>query len=248
MKNKKNILLIAILSFLLAGCSEDIKTIKKIETIEEIQQIDDLIDEEILNSNDVITKKPDIIEENEIETAQIYNIDNQTPEVEHEVTITPSVSIVDLILLDNKILGNYGRLYFSNLCSVGLNYTSLDGDSSFTQSVVDNKDSAAIFNFKNSVVIADHSNQEFSELKKTQVGDTVYIKYLDSTLDSYTCTEISNGKNTGHELVMSDGRNISEIPDCDIVMYTCNGDWHNVIITLWKKDNELNKILIKKNI
>lgn len=155
----------------------------------------------------------------------------------------PEISIVDKILFDDKTLGSYGRLYFNESSSVGLNAVSLNEGNA--QEVVDTQDSAAIFNFGNVLVIADHKNQEFGELKNRQVGDTTYIKYENSIIDSYTCSEKVNGQNTGYELIMDDGRKVSELTDCDIVMYTCNENWQNVTITLWKKEPELKRCLTK---
>lgn len=146
---------------------------------------------------------------------------------------TPELSLVDKILVDTKGLGTSGRLYFDSMYSVALYGADIYAGSA--QSIVDAKDSAAIFRLGLSTVIADHKHQGFDIIKKVNVGDSAFIKYDGDVIEEYICAEVCLGTNGGSNMITSDGRDIAEMDDYDLVMYTCNQDWEHITIVFWKK-------------
>lgn len=121
----------------------------------------------------------------------------------------------------------YGRLYISKFdISVGL-YRGND------QFITDREDSANIIDKFNGseILIADHSNQEFSKLFAVKVGTKGYIntRYLERI--HVECVNTFNGYNTGTGIVDGDGKPI--IGRADYLMYTCRNDSGGVFITLW---------------
>ena len=103
---------------------------------------------------------------------------------------------------------------------------------SASQETVDTKNSAARF-YAGSYIIADHCNQEFKTLKKVSIGDKAIIYCENGMNINLVCVDRYNGKNTGHELVDSKGRNV--MSDHDYLMYTCRAGlgWRNILITQW---------------
>ena len=103
------------------------------------------------------------------------------------------------------------------------------------QSVVDAQNSAAYFR-AGSHIIADHNNQAFKALKNVSIGDAAIIHRMDGSNIRLICVDKYNGKNTGHELVDANGRNV--MADHAYLMYTCRikgfGARH-IIITQWEE-------------
>lgn len=120
----------------------------------------------------------------------------------------------------------YGRLYISKFdISVGL-YRGND------QFITDREDSANIIDKFNGseILIADHSNQEFSKLFAVKVGTKGYIntRYLERI--HVECVDIFNGYNTGMGIVDKNGNAV--VRGADYLMYTCDSSG-GVLITLW---------------
>ena len=103
------------------------------------------------------------------------------------------------------------------------------------QDVVDESNSAAFF-WSGSWIIADHNNQAFKSLKDVAVGEVATIYHADGSRIRLVCVDKYNGKNTGHELVDANGRNV--MADHAYLMYTCRikgfGARH-IIITQWEE-------------
>lgn len=150
---------------------------------------------------------------------------------------TKKLTFKDQILASNKKNGTAGRLYFSNLYSVALYNSSVYDDN--IQNIVDNKDSAAYFQYGPNMVIADHSNQGFNIIKNQKVGSKAYIKMQDANgktvIKTYVLTEKINGNNTGPQLITADGRDVASV-NTSLVMYTCNSiNPKYITIVFWKE-------------
>lgn len=105
---------------------------------------------------------------------------------------------------------------------------------SYAQSVVDAKNSAALFEW-GSWIIADHNNQEFKTLKHVQVGDTATIRRTDGRTIRLICVDVYQGKNLGHDLVNQHNRSVMD--DHDYLMYTCvnkAASRKTILITQWE--------------
>lgn len=121
--------------------------------------------------------------------------------------------------------------YIDNLviADVGLNVPVYSSGSSSWQSVVDRENSALYFYFNSKYVIADHKHQGFDKIKNVTVGSTV----AEFNGRTYLCVDKFNGKNQVSSIVSYDGVCIRDM-DGDLFMYTCNENWMNVTITVWK--------------
>lgn len=105
---------------------------------------------------------------------------------------------------------------------------------SYEQSVVDAKNSAALFEW-GSWIIADHNNQEFRTLKNVQVGDTATIRRTDGQTIRLICVDKYQGKNLGHDLVNQHNKSVMD--DHDYLMYTCvnkAASRKTILITQWE--------------
>lgn len=105
---------------------------------------------------------------------------------------------------------------------------------SYEQSVVDAKNSAALFEW-GSWIIADHNNQDFRTLKNVQVGDTATIRRTDGQTIRLICVDVYQGKNLGHDLVNQHNKSVMD--DHDYLMYTCvnkAASRKTILITQWE--------------
>lgn len=131
--------------------------------------------------------------------------------------------------------GIYARLYIYSLgVDVALFYPS---DLNKLQYYVDQKDSAALFDWSNNnVVIADHNYQGFDKIKKAVPGKTVaYIAKPYETVKLKCVAKIPEAFKTGTGLVCRDGTSILDSYSGKYVMYTCNSSSANstVTVTIW---------------
>ena len=100
------------------------------------------------------------------------------------------------------------------------------------QPIVDAKDSACLLTDRFASgsgphVIADHSNQDFRNLKRVSVGMPAQIVMKDRTVN-LVCSTIINGHNTLTDIVDLNGNNCEGI--ADYVCYTCQDCWQNVLV------------------
>lgn len=133
-----------------------------------------------------------------------------------------------------KGLGSAGRLFIP---SVDLD-VSLAASSRFNddiQALTDMEDCATYFAYENMMVIADHVHQGFWKMKGTAVGARAYIKTADG-IQTYVCIANMPGHNTGPTLTDNAYNSISSYNPGGLAMYTCNGGWQNIIITLWQPE------------
>lgn len=129
--------------------------------------------------------------------------------------------------------GNYGRFYIPAVgVEVGLNYYDWhDGD--YGQALVDAKDSAGATHLMDgSLVVMDHWNQGFINIKDLKEGDAAFIKKEDGTIICYTCSKVTTGYNTGECLYDSQWVPCTSF-DCDLYCYTCNGNWQNIYLVFF---------------
>ena len=122
------------------------------------------------------------------------------------------------------------------IADVGVNVALYD---SYSQDVVDKKDSAAYFYGWKHMIIADHKNQGFDKIKKCTVGMVAEI-IEDNITTTYKCIAIMQGHNTGKTLTDNNGTLISEIYPGALVCYTCNENWKNITIVFFQKIKDEN--------
>lgn len=105
---------------------------------------------------------------------------------------------------------------------------------SYSQDVVDQKDSAAYFYGWKHMIIADHQHQGFDKIKKCTVGMVAEITE-NNIITQYKCVAIMQGYNTGKTLTDKNGALISEFYPEALVCYTCNENWKNITIVFFEK-------------
>lgn len=118
-------------------------------------------------------------------------------------------------------------------------YYSSGSSVEYKQSIVDDPDGAAYYNYNNFDIIADHSNQDFSALKNIHVGDMAYMD-KGSYQQKYICTKFEYGHNDGKYLLDENYNAIGYMDDYNpggITCYTCNGNWRNIILVSFQPVN-----------
>ena len=135
----------------------------------------------------------------------------------------------------NISFGSAGRLDIVSV-HIGVSLYLADLYDGNVQSIVDAQDSAAIFIYKDKIpVIADHNNQGFFSLKNVSVGDIAVISTPDGSKDEYICTRIcSAGHNMGTYLLDEYGNDVENC-SADLVMYTCQDSWRNIVLVFWQR-------------
>ena len=132
-----------------------VETVKrKEETKEEIKKEEKVSTEKsALEKEYPITKKtPDKVPEKVIEEPTVVVENNYKPD------------FLEIIKQRNDSLGTYGRLYLPTISlTVGVYNANIYKNENYNaQTIVDNKDSAAYYEFKGKYIIADHNYQGFS--------------------------------------------------------------------------------------
>lgn len=144
------------------------------------------------------------------------------------VTTTDGASSAPDYTDDTNYRGFYGRFYVQSAdIDVALYLSN-------KQSVVDRKDSAAMFrlSYRPKVwIIADHNTQSFASMTDIEVGDEGKIVKHDGGEVFLECAEVLDGHNTGHELTDNHGVNV--VGSYPYVTYTCIGYWRNIRICQW---------------
>ena len=102
------------------------------------------------------------------------------------------------------------------------------------QEITDEVNSAAYLTSFNKPVIADHKTQGFEVIKESIPRRTIAFILTSGTVTEYVCTDIFTGLNTEHDLLDPGGKSIDERA-ADLCLYTCNENWKNVTIVLFKK-------------
>ena len=138
--------------------------------------------------------------------------------------------------------GTKGRLVFEELDYSVAVYEAFEGYNAACQQIVDAEDSAAwmLWLDSKSPIIADHSNQGFDIIKKSQIGDTCYIVNGES-YQKYQCILVdNNGINERTDMYLSDGYNFMRANDPGrLYMYTCNDGWYHITVVVWEPVNDI---------
>ena len=101
------------------------------------------------------------------------------------------------------------------------------------QAIVDAWDSATISDMScGGLVIGDHSNQEFSALKYVYEGMEAYMDY-GTYQQKYVCTRFEYGHNNETGGITDENYNRIYTDAGDILCYTCNGCWQNLIVAVF---------------
>lgn len=103
------------------------------------------------------------------------------------------------------------------------------------QEVVDQKDSAAIWQDEDSgtLIICDHRSDGFEAIKFCKPGCIAYIKQTDGSLRKLKCIGIDHkGRNLG--VILDGDKNRAAENGEDVMMYTCMQDRTHVCIVYWE--------------
>ena len=92
------------------------------------------------------------------------------------------------------------------------------------QWIVDAANQAAIFSWNGKNIIADHAKQGFSAISSNNLATICGMNY--EKVSQYY------GVNEG-DIYLNDGRIFYDVPDGQLIMYTCVGGGDNVVITYW---------------
>lgn len=103
---------------------------------------------------------------------------------------------------------------------------------SMSQSVCDAEDSAAMFSYGSAALVADHNDQDFATLKDCDVECYAYLVTADGT-QTYICTDVFTGHNTGDELTDEDYNDITYDNPGGLICYTCMENWAHVWIVFF---------------
>lgn len=192
----------------LLGIKEEIKTIEN--TVEEEKKLQEEAER--------LQKEAERLQEEA--KKQSYNVVQTSTEEEQHNTYTPPA----------VTYGTYGRLYVSWFDVALYDYNVNMNSDLDLQQIVDNYDSAAYYETKDRLVIADHSTQGFNVLNSLSEGSTSYIKFADGSSIGYRLIKKETGYNTGPDLVDNADNSFFDM-DSDLIMYTCYGD--GIMVTLW---------------
>jgi hypothetical protein len=142
---------------------------------------------------------------------------------------TPTASTSNLITVSNlghTSDGSMGRLTIGS-------YTAKLYKSS-SQDVVDAVDSAAYIPWGSIVMIADHASDGFDVIRDLNAGATGTITD-DQETTVLTMVDSYQGSNTGHGIILADGRRAETLTDGDYMLYTCNdSEGVSVTVTYWQ--------------
>ncbi|MGI6117501.1 MAG: N-acetylmuramoyl-L-alanine amidase family protein [Bilifractor sp.] len=132
------------------------------------------------------------------------------------------------------VSSNQGSAGNVTIPSQGINTRlySVSITNSSSQTIVNNQNSAAWLTGGAQPIIADHCNQNnFGKIQYCS-GKVAYISKGNS-VTRYVCTGVYHGQNTGYDIVFN-GKSAITSHVGDLVMYTCNGNWQNVWVAVWK--------------
>ncbi len=101
------------------------------------------------------------------------------------------------------------------------------------QTIVDSEDSACYMQWsEQTVIVADHSTQEFSVLETIKAGDFMVIDD-GMSLKVYVCTSVIAGHNTGITITDASYNDVTDFEG--VICYTCHGDsWWDITIAFFK--------------
>lgn len=125
---------------------------------------------------------------------------------------------------------------YDNLVIPGINYSAsvnYSNDPETAQSIVNTVGSAWIGDYGGHTIIGDHAYQGFDALTSLPIGATAYLT-LNGETRTLTLASRYYGYNTTNALYTTDGTDIANIWDGDVVMYTCtDATGENIILAFW---------------
>lgn len=147
----------------------------------------------------------------------------------------------------SKRNGMIGSLYIPDVSVNVALFNTSNLSAKERQHVVDLPDSAAVFYLGPQCVIGDHDLQGFQNIRDVIENKTAAYIQKGSYTDTYICTEIGDGHNTGTTITDKNNLPIEERNDADIIMYTCNGCWQNITYTIWEQVSAKEALFGKEN-
>ena len=138
---------------------------------------------------------------------------------------------------DTSYPGHDGVYMGQLVSSLGFNIRLYKkGEVSSAQAIVDAPNSANYRPYRNAVYIADHKHQDnFSAIKNAVPGQSTFQIIGPEGTWTYICTDILMGHNTGSTLTDEAGNDMLDGNHGELIMYTCNDNWRNVTLTVWKR-------------
>lgn len=178
--------------------------------------------EAYVSSDYLSYEKYDVVEQELSESNKSESSNSQNNSIQEEI---------------NAKKGMVGRLTIPTVSvDVGLFSASIKTGSN-AQEIVDEQDSAAYLidatEYYGQILIADHVHQGFSGIKSSVVGETIAYINFGTHVESFVCTKVFIGVNTGHDLVDMHKVSIAGKNDGGLCMYTCNSDG-TITITYWR--------------
>ena len=123
-------------------------------------------------------------------------------------------------------MGDYGCLAVP---SVGL-YMAIDyrnymkpSDYPGVQQTIDDPNTCCMYNYFGNIIISDHYNHQFWRIFNIGIGDKIYIYKINGEVQTYTCTEIGQGKFPGVGIFYN-GMDLEKVKINGIFLETCTGD------------------------
>lgn len=144
---------------------------------------------------------------------------------------------------DNQVPGydpsypGHDGIYMGQLVSsLGFNIRLYKkGEVCSAQSIVDAPNSANYRPYRQGIYIADHKHQDnFSAIKNAVPGQSTFQIIGPEETWTYICTDTLQGHNTGKTITDEAGNDMLD-GHVEIIMYTCNSNWRDVFITVWKR-------------
>ena len=153
-----------------------------------------------------------------------------------EIVRTSPSDAVDTDSVAAEMASRAGMIGRLTVPSLGINVALFN---SYSQSTVDNKDSAGTYTYHGGqMIIADHKNQGFSAMKSSVPGKTIAYINNGKTVQAYICTAINIGSNTANgvpnDLLDCNGYSLYLQNAGSFCMYTCNAHWSSITYTFWQ--------------
>ncbi len=213
------------------------KTASIVETIKRKEETKEETKEEIKKEEEKVPTEKPVLEKE-------YPITKKTPDkVPEKSDSEPKVvennykpDFLETIKQRNDSLGTYGRLYLPTISlTVGVYNANIYKNENYNaQTIVDNKDSAAYYEFKGKYIIADHNYQGFSRINNLNINDKAYIKTTNNQVIIYQMKNKFIGVNTHKDLQDLNGNSIENM-EGSLAMYTCYDRNNKITITLWEQ-------------
>lgn len=239
---KKLITAIVVLSAMALCCACQKQDIKETELSSEAETTvlaESVAETEETTKSDTATHEHTHAEGEETEGNIVVEVERETS-IETETASRPA----ELPTLDHAVNSDideghsegefHGFLIVRNGVRRDTYYTTITGDGSAAQTVVDSNNSAAYFRYDNYHVYADHNQAaDFLGLTSVKEGDqAMLIDYDYNIIERYVCVRVCYGYNYGHlfDDTMTD---LANLTDGTVLMYTCTDSAERILMTFW---------------